>query len=84
MKTNKQSKMKTNKQSKIKTNKKSGIQYLKSRIHCVESRIKDYLGLPYMGRDEQNTNHETRIAPQMRLAELTLSQFILFYRIIVH
>ena len=64
--------------------KESGIQYLKSRIHSVESRIKDFLGLPYMGRDEQNTNHETRISPQMRLTELTLSQFILFYRIIVH
>ena len=64
--------------------KESGIQYLKSRIHSVESRIKDFLGLPYMGRDEQNTNHETRISPQMRLTELTLSQFILFYRIKVH
>ena len=64
--------------------KESGIQFLKSRIHSVESRIKDFLGLPYMGRDEQNTNHETGISPQMRLTELTLSQFILFYRIIVH
>ena len=34
--------------------KESGIQYLESRIHSVESRIEDFLGLPYMGRNEQN------------------------------
>ena len=28
------------------TNKESGIQYVESRIHSVESRIKDFLGLP--------------------------------------
>ena len=47
--------------------KESGIQYVESRIHSVESWIKDFLGLPYMGRNEQNIHHETRTAPHMRL-----------------
>ena len=66
------------------TDKESGIQYLESRIHSVESRIEDFLGLPYMGRNEQNIHHETRTAPHMRLTELTLSQFILVYGITVY
>ena len=66
------------------TDKESGIQYVESRIHSVESRNKDFLGLPYMGRNEQNIHHETRTAPHMRLTELTLSQFILVYVITVY
>ena len=66
------------------TDKESGIQYVESRIHSVESRIKDFLGLPYMGRNEQNIHHETRTALHMRLTELTLSQFILLYGITVY
>ena len=37
-----------------------------------------------MGRNEQNIHHETRTAPQMRLTELTLRQFILVYGITVY
>ena len=66
------------------TDKESGIQYLESRIHSVESRIEDFLGLPYMGRNEQNVHHETRTATHMRLTKLTLSQFILLYGITVY
>ena len=66
------------------TDKQSGIQYVDSRIHSVESKIKDFFGLPYMGRNEQNIHHETRTAPHMRLTELTLSQFILVYGITVY
>ena len=55
------------------TDKESIIQYMESRIHSVESRIKDFLGLPYMGRNEQNIHHETRTAPHMPLTELTKS-----------
>ena len=33
------------------TDKQSGIQFVESRIHSVESRIKDFFGLPYMGRN---------------------------------
>ena len=66
------------------TDKESRIQYMESRIHSVESRIEDFLGLPYMGRNEQNIHHETRTAPLMRLTELTLSQFILVYVITVY
>ena len=29
---------------------KTGIQYLESKIHCVESRIQDCLGSPHMGQ----------------------------------
>ena len=32
------------------SDKESGIQYLKSRIHGVESRIQDFLGFPFIGR----------------------------------
>ena len=35
------------------SDKESGIQYLEFRIHSVESRIKEFLGLPYMGRNEK-------------------------------
>ena len=66
------------------TDKQSGFQYVESRIQSVESRIKDFFGLPYMGRNEQNIHHETRTAPHMRLTELTLSQFILVYGITVY
>ena len=55
------------------TDEESRIQYMESRIHSVESRIEDFLGLPYMGRNEQNIHHETRTAPHMRLTELTKS-----------
>ena len=48
------------------------------------SGIKDFLGLPYMGRNKRNIHHETRTAPHMRLTELTLSQFILLYGITVY
>ena len=66
------------------TDKESGIQYLESRIHSVESRNEDFLGLPYIGQNEQSIHHETRTAPHIRLTELTLSQFILVYGITVY
>ena len=28
----------------------TGIQYMESGIHCVESRIQDCIGFPYMGQ----------------------------------
>ena len=35
------------------------------------SRINDFLGFPYMGRNEQNIHRETRTALHIRLTELT-------------
>ena len=39
-----------NPESKFHWQTQTGIQYLESGIHCVESRIQDCIGFPYMGQ----------------------------------